>query len=160
MLEQKIQKNYIFMRNQLKKILVSIIILFSYNNCFGQKYTDKYIKDATIIANKWLNDMDNFRFDLTYSMMDKQVKEIYDSLAWQGYFNDLVKEFGKKEQNRKILSSEFLSSVEGVGDGFFVEIKYEAFFEKTRNFEETILLKQNDQSQWKVIGYQPLWDSM
>ena len=160
MLEQIIQKNYIFMRNQLKKILMSIIILFSYNNCFGQKYTDKYIKDATIIANKWLNDMDNFRFDLTYSMMDKQVKEIYDSLAWQGYFNDLVKEFGKKEQNRKILSSEFLSSVEGVGDGFFVEIKYEAFFEKTRNFEETILLKQNDQSQWKVIGYQPLWDSM
>ena len=160
MLEQKIQKNYIFMRNQLKKILISIIILFSYNNCFGQKYTDKYIKDATIIANKWLNDMDNFRFDLTYSMMDKQVKEIYDSLAWQGYFNDLVKEFGKKEQSRKILSSEFLSSVEGVGDGFFVEIKYEAFFEKTRNFEETILLKQNDQSQWKVIGYQPLWDSM
>ena len=76
------------------------------------------------------------------------------------YFNDLVKEFGKKEQSRKILSSEFLSSVEGVGDGFFVEIKYEAFFEKTRNFEETILLKQNDQSQWKVIGYQPLWDSM
>ena len=123
-------------------------------------YVDKYIKDATIIANKWLNDMDNFRFDLTYSMMDKQVKEIYDSLAWQGYFNDLVKEFGKKEQNRKILSSEFLSSVEGVGDGFFVEIKYKAFFEKTRNFEETILLKQNDQSQWKVIGYQPLWDSM
>ena len=160
MLEQIIQKNYIFMRNQLKKILISIIILFSYNNCFGQKYTDKYIKDATVIANKWLNDMDNFRFDLTYSMMDKQVKEIYDSLAWQGYFNDLVKEFGKKEQNRKILSSEFLSSVEGVGDGFFVEIKYEAFFEKTRNFEETILLKQNDQSQWKVIGYQPLWDSM
>ena len=53
-----------------------------------------------------------------------------------------------------------LSSVEGVGDGFFVEIKYEAFFEKTRNFEETILLKQNDQSQWKIIGYQPLWDSM
>ena len=148
------------MRNQLKKILISIIIVFSYNNCFGQKYTDKYIKDATVIANKWLNDMDNFRFDLTYSMMDKQVKEIYDSLAWQGYFNDLVKEFGKKEQNRKILSSEFLSSVEGVGDGFFVEIKYEAFFEKTRNFEETILLKQNDQSQWKVIGYQPLWDSM
>ena len=160
MLEQIIQKNYIFMRNQLKKIIISIIILFSYNNCFGQKYTDKYIKDATIIANKWLNDMDNFRFDLTYSMMDKQVKEIYDSLAWQGYFNDLVKEFGKKEQSRKILSSEFLSSVEGVGDGFFVEIKYEAFFEKTRNFEETILLKQNDQSQWKVIGYQPLWDSM
>ena len=160
MLEQIIQKNYIFMRNQLKKILITIIILFSYNNCFGQKYTDKYIKDATVIANKWLNDMDNFRFDLTYSMMDKQVKEIYDSLAWQGYFNDLVKEFGKKEQNRKILSSEFLSSVEGVGDGFFVEIKYEAFFEKTRNFEETILLKQNDQSQWKVIGYQPLWDSM
>ena len=89
------------MRNQLKKILISIIILFSYNNCFGQKYTDKYIKDATVIANKWLNDMDNFRFDLTYSMMDKQVKEIYDSLAWQGYFNDLVKEFGKKEQSRK-----------------------------------------------------------
>ena len=109
------------MITQLKKILVSIIILFSCNNCFAQKYTDKYIKDATIIANKWLNDMDNFRFDLTYSMMDKQVKEIYDSLAWQGYFNDLVKEFGKKEQNRKILSSEFLSSVEGVGDGFFVE---------------------------------------
>ncbi len=117
------------MINQLKKILVSMIILFSFNNCFGQKYTDKYIKDATIIANKWLNNMDNFKFDLTYSMMEKQVKESYDSLAWQGYFNDLVKEFGKKEQKRKILSSEFLSNVERVGDSFFVKIKYEAFFE-------------------------------
>ena len=148
------------MSNQLKKVLLLIIILNTYNNCFGQKYTDKYIKDATIIANKWLDDMDNFRFDLTYSMMDNQVKEMTDSLAWHGYFNDLVKEFGKKKHNRKILSQEFLNNFKGIGDGFFVEIKYRAFFEKTKNFEETILLKQNDQSDWKIIGYQPLWDSM
>ena len=53
-------------------------------------WIERIHKDATIIANKWLNDMDNFRFDLTYSMMDNEVKEIYDSLAWQGYFKDLV----------------------------------------------------------------------
>ena len=89
------------MRNQLKKILMSFMILISYYNSFGQKYTDKYIKDATVIANKWLNNMDNLKFDLTYSMMDKQVKEITDSLAWQGYFNDLVKEFGDKKRIEK-----------------------------------------------------------
>ena len=126
------------MRNQLKKILISIIILFSYNNCFGQKYTDKYIKMLLSVSNKWLNDMNNFRFDLTYSMMDNQVKEIYDSLAWQGYFNDLVKEFGKKSRAEKYYPVSFSAALR-VGDGFFVEIKYEAFLKKLETLRNYIV---------------------
>ncbi len=147
------------MQNHSKILLILLITLSICNNSYSQKYTEKYIKDASKVAEIWLNNMDNYNFDLTYKMMDNQVKDIYDSLAWYGYFNDLVSEFGKKEKKRKILSREFKSKIDEIGNGFFVEINYEAFFQKTKNFKETILLKQNDNSEWKVIGYQPIWDN-
>ena len=148
------------MNNKLKKILILFITLFFYNKCIGQKYTHKYIKDATIVANKWLSNMDNLRFDLTYNMMYDEIKVQYDSISWKGYFSDLMYEFGKKVKRRQIIAKKFKSTVEGYGDGFFVELNYEAFYEKTKNFKETILMKQDDIGNWKVLSYYPIWESL
>ena len=61
-------------------------------------------------------------------------------------------EFGKF-QERKITSSIFQGSIEGLDDGFYVIIEYNSNYKNTINHEEYILVKQNDKLKWEIESF-------
>ena len=63
-----------------------------------------------------------------------------------------MSEFGDLK-DRTVIEKSFQSEVEGIEDGFYVFISYQAEYKNTRNHVERLILKQNDQAKWKIIGF-------
>ena len=56
-------------------------------------------------------------------------------------------------KERKIKSSIFKSSIEGLEDGFYVIIEYNSNYKNTKNHEEYMLMKQNDKLKWEIESF-------
>ena len=52
------KQNYV-----MKKIIILITTLLYCSTILAQQYTDQYIKDATVVSMKWLNDLDHKKYD-------------------------------------------------------------------------------------------------
>ena len=61
-------------------------------------------------------------------------------------------EFGQLEE-RSVSDTYFNSEIEGYGSGFYVIVEYNVQYSKTKNHTESILLKQNDQLEWKIFDF-------
>ena len=118
----------------------------------AQKYTDTYIKDANKIALAWLNDLNHEQYEDAYKLLSKEVKQSVQQKAWIEFINDLMFEFGDIE-DRKVTQTYFQSEIDGLEDGFYVTVKYDVKYTKTKNHSEDLLLKQNDQFQWKILDF-------
>ena len=126
-----------------------IILNFS---SYGQIFKDKYIKDATNVAEIWLNNINTSKYDLAYSQYSKKVKENSDSIQWLKAITQLMNEFGELE-SRKIVSAKFESNIEELGDGFYVFIEYMSIYKKVNECNEYLILGQNDKIKWKILRY-------
>ena len=126
-----------------------IILNFS---SYGQIFKDKYIKDATNVAEIWLNNINTSKYDLAYSQYSKEVKENSDSIQWLKAITQLMNEFGELE-SRKIVSAKFESNIEELGDGFYVFIEYMSIYKKVNECNEYLILGQNDKIKWKILRY-------
>ena len=126
-----------------------IILNFS---SYGQIFKDKYIKDATNVAEIWLNNINTSKYDLAYSQYSKEVKENSDSIQWLKAITQLMNEFGELE-SRKIVSAKFKSNIEELGDGFYVFIEYMSIYKKVNECNEYLILSQNDKIKWKILRY-------
>ena len=65
---------------------------------------------------------------------------------------ELNKEFGEKKK-RLLTNAKFHSSLQGMEDGFYVTVSYDAKFKNTFLFKETVILKQDDQAKWRILDY-------
>jgi hypothetical protein len=126
-----------------------IILNFS---SYGQIFKDKYIKDATNVAEIWLNNINTSKYNLAYSQYSKEVKENSDSIQWLKAITQLTNEFGELK-SRKIVSAKFESNIEGLGDGFYVFIEYMSIYKKVNECNEYLILGQNDKIKWKILRY-------
>ena len=118
----------------------------------AQKYTDTYIKDANKVALDWLNDVNHKQYENAYNLLSKEVKQSVQQEDWIEFMNDLMFEFGDIE-DRKVTQTYFQSEIDGLEDGFYVTVKYDVKYTKTKNHSEDLLLKQNDQFQWKILDF-------
>ena len=62
-------------------MLISVISMYSAS---AQKYTDQYIKDASIVAESWLNDINEKQYENAFQMLSNEVKLII--LEKSGFF--------------------------------------------------------------------------
>ena len=93
----------------------SLIILF-FTLTFSIKaqiFKEKYIKDATVVANNWLNNVVTKNYGFAYLDYSHQVKENSDSTYWIQAVDQLMKEFGKFKK-REIIKSEFKNNLENL----------------------------------------------
>ena len=141
LIEQKVTNNKMEKEDQKKE-----------DKAYKQKYTDQYIKDASIVAESWLNDINNKQYKNAFKMLSSEVKLRYNQENWISLIQDLMLEFGGLE-SRKVTEKKFKSEVEGMEDGFYVFIDYKVSYLNTINHNEQILLKQNDKSKWKIVDY-------
>lgn len=139
------------MIRKLKLSLLFALILNSFS-CIAQKNTGKYIKEANETSLTWLANMNNGDFTKCYEIISKEVKVLYDSLSWCSWAKQITKEFGSLK-DRVLVNAEFKSKMRGMEDGFYVIANYEATYENTSIFKESIILKQNDQANWQILDY-------
>ena len=136
----------------MRKITLTLISIISMCSVSAQKYTDTYIKDANKIALAWLNDLNHEQYEDAYKLLSKEVKQSVQQKAWIDFINDLMFEFGDIE-DRKVTQTYFQSEIDGLEDGFYVTVKYDVKYTKTKNHSEDLLLKQNDQFQWQILDF-------
>lgn len=137
---------------KMKQLIIMLISVISIYSASAQKYTVKYIKDASIVAESWLNDINNKEYKNAFKMLSSEVKLRYNQENWISLIQDLMLEFGGLE-SRKVTEKKFKSEVKGMDDGFYVFIDYKVSYINTINHNEQILLKQNDKSKWKIVDY-------
>jgi len=136
----------------MKKLIIMLISVISLSSASAQKYTDQYIKDASIVAESWLSDINDKQYKNAFLMLSNEVKVKYKQESWISLINELMLEFGGLE-SRKATEKKFQSEVEGLEDGFYVLIDYTSSYINTINHSEHILLKQNDKIKWEIVDY-------
>ena len=136
----------------MKKLIIMLISVISLSSASAQKYTDQYIKDASIVAESWLSDINDKQYKNAFLMLSNEVKVKYKQEIWINLINELMLEFGGLE-SRKATEKKFQSKVEGLEDGFYVLIDYTSSYINTINHSEHILLKQNDKIKWEIVDY-------
>ena len=133
----------------MKKLIIMLISIISMYSASAQKYTEQYIKDASIVAENWLSNINDKQYESAYTLLTNETKANYIREEWISFLRELMLEFGQF-QERKIKSSIFKSSIEGLDDGFYVIIEYKSNYKNTINHEEYILVKQNDKLKWRI----------
>ena len=136
----------------MKKLIIMLISVISIYSASAQKYTDQYIKDASIVAESWLSNINDNQYDNAFQMLSNEVKVRYKKETWINLINELMLEFGELE-SRKTTEKKFQSEVEGMEDGFYVFIDYTSSYTNTIGHNEQILLKQNDKTKWEIVDY-------
>ena len=136
----------------MKKLFIILISIISLSSVSAQKYTDQYIKDASIVAESWLSDINDKQYKNAFQMLSNEVKVRYKQEIWISLINELMLEFGGLE-SRNATEKKFQSEVEGLEDGFYVLIDYTSSYINTINHSEQILLKQNDKIKWEIVDY-------
>ena len=137
---------------KMKRLIIMLISIISIYSASAQKYTDQYIKDASIVAESWLSNINNNQYDNAFQMLSNEVKVRYKQETWINLINELMLEFGELE-SRKTTEKKFQSEVEGMEDGFYVLIDYTSSYTNTIDHNEHILLKQNDKIKWEIVDY-------
>ena len=137
---------------KMKKLIIMFISVISIYSVSAQKYTDQYIKDASVVAEIWLSNINDNQYDNAFQMLSNEVKTRYKKEAWINLINELMLEFGELE-SRKTTEKKFQSEVEGMEDGFYVFIDYNSSYTNTIDHNEHILLKQNDKTKWEIVDY-------
>jgi len=133
-------------------LILLIITLISYSNVSAQKYTDAYIRDANKVALKWLNNINHQQYGTSYHLLDEAIKAKYDSTVWCGLIIELMQEFGTLNR-RVVINKFFTSELENQEDGFYVFVEYNSDYENTKEHNEYLILKQNDQAKWRILDY-------
>jgi len=131
---------------------MTLISIISISSVSAQIYTDTYIKDANKVGLIWLSDINHNKYESAYNLLAEEGKTKYPKEAWIMLLNDLMVEFGSLE-SRSVTQRNFQSQMEGLEDGFYVFIEYNSQYENTKEHTEYLLLKQNDQAEWKILDY-------
>ena len=136
----------------MKKLLILFIGLLSFNNLSAQKYTETYIKDANKVGLEWWNQVNNGKYQQSYSKLSDVLKSRFTLEIWLNQMSLLMDEFGDLE-SRTVKDVYFQSKLKGFEDGFYVTIEYDVKYSRTRNHSESLLLKQNDKLEWQIFDF-------
>ena len=145
-------------KNSVKKSILFTLLLLLSCTINAQIFKDKYIKDAEKVANTWLDNINSNKYGEAYSNYSNEVKENSDSTYWLQAIDQLMKEFGPFEK-REVISKEFKSNIENLGDGFYVFIEYKSNYKNIKECNEYILVGQNDKIKWKILRYDFSYES-
>ena len=102
---------------KMKKIIIMLISILSMYSSSAQKHNDQYIKDASKVAENWLNNIDNKQYENAYQALSINVKSIYQEDIWIKQIIRLKDEIGSLE-GRIAKEKYFKSELEGMKNGF------------------------------------------
>ena len=93
----------------MKNIYFLIVLLLFTTNINAQIFKEKYINDATKIANEWLDNVINKDYGIAYSNYSNEVKiKLSDDIAAQYPYLYLTGHGNKKFNDNEIIALESL----------------------------------------------------
>ena len=143
----------------MKNILILLISLVYFNDLCAQKYQETYIKDANSVGSIWWNQVNSGEFEESYSKLSDILKSRFNKKSWQESISMLMAEFGYLE-DRIVTDIYFESKMEGHSDGFYVVVKYNVKYTKTKNHTESLILKQSDKFEWQIFDFNYSFQSL
>tara|TARA_B100001540_G_scaffold26462_1_gene21943 strand:- start:3563 stop:4015 length:453 start_codon:yes stop_codon:yes gene_type:complete len=135
-----------------RTFLIIYLLCNSIIICAQSAYSEKYMQDANKVALRWLSNINHHNYEPAYKLLTEEIKERYDKESWTKLITELMQEFGDLK-TRTIKDISFQSEVEGLEDGFYVFIEYDANYTKTKNHFEFLMLKQNYKAEWEISDY-------
>ena len=136
----------------MKKLLFILFGLFLFNSLSAQKYTTRYITEANKVGLEWWEQVNNGQYQDAYNLLSDTLKMLAPFESWKKEISLLMDEFGDFE-GRTVLDTYFMSELEGFEDGFYVFIKYNVEYSKTKNHIEILVLKQSDWTNWEIFDF-------
>ena len=136
----------------MKKLLFILFGLFLFNSLSAQKYTTRYITEANKVGLEWWEQVNNGQYQDAYNLLSDTLKMLAPFESWEPQISLLMDEYGDFE-GRTVLDTYFMSELEGFEDGFYVFVKYNVEYSKTKNHIEVLVLKQSDRLKWEIFDF-------
>lgn len=110
------------------------------------------VKSAVDAADRWLALADADDGAATWDQASASFQAAVSRSAWADALRQARQPFGAAK-SRKLLSSEFKTSLPGAPAGEYVLIQYQTQFEHRANAVETVVPMRERDGGWKVSGY-------
>lgn len=110
------------------------------------------VKSAVDAADRWLALADAGDGAATWDQAAASFQAAVSRSAWSDALRQARQPFGAP-RSRKLLSSEFKTSLPGAPPGEYVLIQYETQFEHRAHAVETVVPMRERDGSWKVSGY-------
>jgi hypothetical protein len=110
------------------------------------------VKSAVDAADRWLALADAGDGAATWDQASASFQAAVSRSAWADALRQARQPFGAAK-SRKLLSSEFKTSLPGAPAGEYVLIQYQTQFEHRANAVETVVPMRERDGGWKVSGY-------
>ena len=110
----------------MKKLITIILSITLCQNIHAQNYTQKYIEEANKIGLEWWMEINTGDYEKAYQKLSKNLKDYSTYISWSNQMKMLMNEIGQI-QSRNVKKTYFQSEIEGLEDGFYVTIEYEAW---------------------------------
>ena len=137
--------------NIMKKIL--LLTLFIPMLSFSQEINIEDQKnDAIKSAKKWLEKIDNKKYESSWKNADILIQNIVKMEQWESIISPSREPLGKLI-SREILSSEYHTEMPGAPDGEYVIIIFKSSFKNKEGAIETVTPKKGKDGKWRVAGY-------
>ena len=136
----------------MKKLLFILSGLLLFNSLSAQKNTTQYINEANKVGLEWWGQVNNGQYKDAYNLLSNVFRSRVTFKIWEKQISLLMDEYGNFE-GRTIIDTYFMSKLEGFEDGFYVIVKYNVEYSKTKNHTENLLLKQSDKLKWEIFDF-------
>ena len=136
----------------MKNLLIISFGLLLFNSLSAQKHTTQYITEANKVGLEWCRQVNNGQYQDAYNLLSDTLKMLAPFESWEPQISLLMDEYGDFE-GRTVLDTYFMSELEGFEDGFYVFVKYNVEYSKTKNHIEVLVLKQSDRLKWEIFDF-------
>ena len=110
------------------------------------------VANALDAANRWLVLSDAGDGAASWEQAAPSFRAAVSKAAWSDALRHARQPFGALRA-RRVLSSEFKSSLPGAPDGEYVVIRYDTEFEHKAHAVETVIPARDQDGSWKVSSY-------
>ena len=136
----------------IRKILFGMLIFIAGLSGVGIAADQGKEQEAVKAAETWLQLIDNGVYAQSWSQAASYFKTAVNDSQWEQTLKAVRGPLGKI-LTRKLISSQYLTSVPGAPDGEYVVIQFETSFENKKSAVETITPMLDKDGIWRVSGY-------
>ena len=135
----------------MKKLLL-ILILTPFMVLSQDNNLAKDIEDATKTAQKFLNQVDEKKYEAAWQNADDLIQTAVTKDQWESTLTLAREPFGEAI-TRKVKSSDYHTDLPGGPNGEYVIIEFETSFKNKESSIETVTPKKSEDGLWKIAGY-------
>jgi hypothetical protein len=135
-----------------KQRLIGVALTVALMMSPGVVAEDAKTQRAVEAATKWLVLVDDGEYGTSWKEASDYLRKVMPKEQWETQFAAVREALGAVV-SRKVVSTEYLTSLPGAPDGEYVVIQFETSFEHKQEAVETVTPRLEGDGNWRVSGY-------